>query len=363
MKYLFLDLEFASQMSGISKVCEFGYVLTNEKFEIIEKNNFIINPDIYYIEWNKRVLRDILNRDMSEYEKSPNFKYYYEKIKDLLMSSDYIIGHSTIGDIDAINCELKRYEYEPLKFKFIDVKEIYKAYNNINTDISVHNILNSLDLVGDDNIHDAESDAYNTMLEFKELLNRLEVNIEEMLILCPECLDYCENYKIASIENKNKNLQEDSVLTDSSYISKNTYRRVVESIKPNKTGNGLLKGKKIYIGYVYIRMDFKRAIKLAQIIANEGGLFVRTKEEGDILVACLEGEVIKFDELCVNDSTKKVILIDEFYNMINTSEEEVEKMKLPTIELYKRKGSFSFDECRKKEKITLGDLIKEKMGK
>lgn len=29
MKYLFYDLEYASSKGGISKICEFGYVLTD----------------------------------------------------------------------------------------------------------------------------------------------------------------------------------------------------------------------------------------------------------------------------------------------------------------------------------------------
>ena len=54
MRILFFDLEYASCKNGC-KICEFGYVITNEKFEIIERNNLIINPYIstmliiYYI--------------------------------------------------------------------------------------------------------------------------------------------------------------------------------------------------------------------------------------------------------------------------------------------------------------------------
>ena len=38
-KYLFFDLEFAASPQSGKKICEFGYVLVNEKFELIERLN------------------------------------------------------------------------------------------------------------------------------------------------------------------------------------------------------------------------------------------------------------------------------------------------------------------------------------
>ena len=73
MRYLVFDLEYATSKGGVSKICEFGYVVTNEKFEIIEKGNFIIDPYINRNEWDYRVVRKILTRKIWEYEKSPRF--------------------------------------------------------------------------------------------------------------------------------------------------------------------------------------------------------------------------------------------------------------------------------------------------
>ena len=35
LKYLFFDLEYANSKGGINKICEFGYVITNENFDVI----------------------------------------------------------------------------------------------------------------------------------------------------------------------------------------------------------------------------------------------------------------------------------------------------------------------------------------
>lgn len=67
MRILFFDLEYASCKNGC-KICEFGYVITNEKFEIIERNNLIINPYISNDEWDWWALKHILTRTKKEYE-------------------------------------------------------------------------------------------------------------------------------------------------------------------------------------------------------------------------------------------------------------------------------------------------------
>ena len=41
MRYLFYDLEDATSKNNICKICEFGYVLTNEKFEVEKRGNIM----------------------------------------------------------------------------------------------------------------------------------------------------------------------------------------------------------------------------------------------------------------------------------------------------------------------------------
>ena len=59
MKYLFFDIECANCFDGKGKICEFGYVQTDENFSIIEKESFKINPcapfDKKGFEFNKKV--------------------------------------------------------------------------------------------------------------------------------------------------------------------------------------------------------------------------------------------------------------------------------------------------------------------
>ena len=110
MKYLFFDLEYASCKDGDKKICEFGYVVTNENFKVLEKGKYIINPNISRGEWDYRALRDILTRTREEYERCLNFKYHHLKILRLITESDYIFGHTVAGDVVAINQNYARYD-------------------------------------------------------------------------------------------------------------------------------------------------------------------------------------------------------------------------------------------------------------
>jgi flagellar basal body rod protein FlgG len=46
VKYLFFDLEFANSRDGKPKICEFGYVVTDEGFRVLSRGNLIIDPNI-----------------------------------------------------------------------------------------------------------------------------------------------------------------------------------------------------------------------------------------------------------------------------------------------------------------------------
>ena len=45
MEYLFFDIECANSFDGGGKICEFGYVITDEQFQIKEKKMYLI--DVY----------------------------------------------------------------------------------------------------------------------------------------------------------------------------------------------------------------------------------------------------------------------------------------------------------------------------
>ena len=127
MKYLFFDLEFASSKHG-SKICEFGYVITDEKFDVIKRNNLIIDPNIKGADWDYYVLKNILTRSRKEYETKENFEYHYEQINWIIKQADYIFGHTMDSDAKALDDDCKRYNLPSIDFIFYDINRLYALF-------------------------------------------------------------------------------------------------------------------------------------------------------------------------------------------------------------------------------------------
>ncbi len=367
MNYLFYDLEYATSKGGDIKICEFGYVLTNEYFDIKDKGNFIIDPYITRSEWDWRVVRIILTRSVSEYESNPTFSYYYDDIKKLIEGADYIIGHSLNGDAKALNDDCKRYNKPSLDYDFYDVKTIFKEYSNTKKDTSVENILIALNIKGEDNNHDAETDAYNTMLELKKILETLDLSFEEVIELCPSSKDRTENYIVESIEKSRiKKEQEfiDNLNGDGSNDIKKysdnrkRYLQFLDNVKPNGTGKNKFKGKKVSISINYEEHHYKQVLNLIQMIVNEGGQVVLKASLSDIFVkydVYMEDGTIRTDsrfnyviEANNNGSNIEIIDFTELLNRLDISEEELDAMPMISFDFLFKDGAIIKDKKDKR---------------
>lgn len=280
MNYLFFDLEYATSRNGLAKICEYGYVITNEKFEVIKRGNLIINPNINKKQWDIQVVNDILTRSIEEYELYPKFDYYYYQIDSMIKKADYIIGHTLSGDANALNNECRRYNKDSINYVFYDIKEFYKQYKNSKDSTSVTNILKELNIKGEGKKHDAESDAYNTMLELKEMLHNLDLTFEELCELVPEAKDETINFSVKSLEkvldekisriinvNKNGNGLH-------RYKNRNNYikfRQFLDNVKPNGPLSNTFVNKVVLISLVYQENHFIQMLNLVQLIVNNSG--------------------------------------------------------------------------------------------
>ena len=348
MKYLFYDLEFASQSHGKSKICEFGYVVTNEDFEVIDEGNFIINPNIPYYEWDKYVVSHLLNRKKSVYLNSPFFYTYYVDIDNLISNADYVFGHSLNGDAKALNDELERYNLPAINYEFYDVKNFYKQFSNIKRDVSVTEILKNLNIDGDDRAHDAQVDSYNVMLVLKKMKDELKVSIEELIMLCDATLDKSYDYKVESIERGRQLRAEQSKINadDTNLIKKygpnwRRFLQFLDNVKKSSEGHNLLKNKKITISLNYESEHYKQMLNLIQLITNEGGEY--------ILKGSLCNIYVKYDEILEDGSSRycsrlkyvneaisngtQIDIIDfyDFLKILGVTEEELNQMDFPWI--------------------------------
>lgn len=366
-KYLFFDCEFASCKGGQEKICEFGYVMVDESFNVIYKGNIIINPNIRANEWDYFALKKILTRKKDVYENMLLFPAYHKRIVALIQNADYILGHTIEADVHALNCELQRYNLPCLDFSFYDIKEMFKAYSDTRKDLSVENILNELGISGDSNRHDAESDAYNTMLELKEILEKLDFKLEELIELCPRAKDKTENFVIDSrlraeerpAERRKAMVEGDysdgsnDMLTMRRHCNKKTFVQFLDNVQVTAEGTGKFKDIKLSISINYECKHFKEMMNIVQIIKNEGGEYVLKGSESDIFVtyASFHDDGTpwlcnreKYVDIAISEGKNiKKISFDEFLNMLGMTNEELESLPLPPIDCLLREDAIIKD--------------------
>lgn len=371
MKYLFFDCEFASCKDGKEKICEFGYVVVDENFKELYKGNMIINPNIPANEWDYFALKKILTRKKEVYESKYIFPVFYERIAALIKGSDYVFGHSVSSDVHAVNCECERYGLPLLNYEFYDIKEMYKEYNATKSAVSVENIMSDLGIEGDNNKHDAGADAYNTMLELKTMVERLEITVQELIEICPKSKDFISDGKIDSkvrceqhrIERHKAMMEGDySDGTNEMFIlkrhsNKKTFLQFIDNVQPTAPGKNIFQGKNISISLNYEGTHFKEMMNLVQIIKNEGGTYVLKGSESDIFVTyeayhedgtprfCSR---LKYVDIAIGEGKPiKKVTLDEFLSILGITNDELEAMPLPSIDCLFREDAIIKDKKRK----------------
>lgn len=132
MNLIFFDIECASVSKNYAKICAFGYVVCDEQFNILKKEDILINPrGGFHLTDSKGDKGVVLPYDYGEFKKYPPFPKVYGYIKSLLEDENSaVLGHSTLNDVKYLNLETKRFKLPPFKFKFSDSQLIYKSYTN-----------------------------------------------------------------------------------------------------------------------------------------------------------------------------------------------------------------------------------------
>ena len=101
MKFVFFDIECAGVHKTYAKICVFGYVVCDEKFNILEKEDILINPRGKFELTDRKGEKGItLPYEYSEFAKQPDFRAVYPRIKALLEDEEAcVFGHAVLNDV------------------------------------------------------------------------------------------------------------------------------------------------------------------------------------------------------------------------------------------------------------------------
>lgn len=164
MNLLFFDIECASVYKTTAKICAFGYVLCDEHFNIIKKEDILINPKgKFHLTDGRGEHGLVLPYDYGEFKNYPAFPQVYGRLRELLQDKNNLVfGHATLNDVNYLDLETRRFKLPPFEFDFSDSQLMYMtSVNDFSRQFGLEYITKDLDV--EFTPHRAADDAYATM--------------------------------------------------------------------------------------------------------------------------------------------------------------------------------------------------------
>lgn len=176
MKYLFFDIEGACPK--LSTIATFGYALTDESFNVLAREDILMNPASRY-DWY--VVKNLLSYTKAELAKQPKFDAHYGKLKSLLEDGETIVcGYSIVNDLKYLNSECKRYSLPPLCFSFLDVQTLADKYFESKNQIGIERAYAMLEITDEILLHRSDEDALAAMKVAKKLCEKTGLTLPEL---------------------------------------------------------------------------------------------------------------------------------------------------------------------------------------
>ncbi len=371
MRYLAFDIECCDG----AHICEFGYVITDEDFNVKEQKDIIINPEHKFRLTGRPGGRDIyLSFTEEQYYSSPLFTEYYEEIKNLLERKDQVvIGHSVSSDAGFLKTACKKYNLPPINFSFFDSQKAYGEYANIKNSISLEKAESLLELPKPEHLHKSDEDALLTLQLVQAMCNRLEVTLPQLMELCPAACGSSENYMIRYKGNSLEEMLE-TVDKNPSALSNGKKERCIakfaKSVRPQgEIIKSKLNGKNYCFGRRFEMNNVKLALLLIQLMKNHGSTYNTKVIENDLYIATDE-EIIDgaqpntryamAQQKRETQQNFEILTFDELYKLIGVTEEELLKSHVPIIKecTIKKEAEKTFSTGKLDN--TIGALLRDK---
>ena len=276
MKFLFFDTECATCNNG-AKLCEFGYVLTDEKFRVIKKNNLLINPQARFNVYGFKRAGIKLAYSLETYRKSPTLQQRYPDIKKLLTAKNVLpVGYSCDNDARFLLSDFKRLGLTPFDYNYLDVLELIKVGLKREKNLSLDAVYSD---TGGENMthHEATSDALMTMEVLKYYLNERGESVKELL---KEYYAFGEVFKSRIVIGGRP-----FNYAPSGKMTPQNKRVLTKFITEKIPTEGILEGKSFCFEKEYERENFPVVIKAADLITDRGGKYTEILSLADFVIS------------------------------------------------------------------------------
>lgn len=273
MKFIFFDIECACVYKNTAKICAFGYVVADEKFQILEKRDILINPNGKFHLTDRDGEGIVLPYDYREFKKYPDFKVFYPQIKELLEGDDkLVLGHAVINDVKYLNLETKRYQLPSFSFRFADTQILYMALTEtFDRQAGLESLTQIFEV--DYTAHCAADDAYATMRIAQEMCERAQCSLLEFLQKYDINLGKIEEYQFhnCSARRRNEYLKEKNIEKRKRGEKRAKFNDFVYGYRVRPTSQEL-KGKRFSFSRS-IEENLPLAKKMVKALVSRGGKY------------------------------------------------------------------------------------------
>lgn len=293
MKYVFFDIECACVFKNVAKICAFGYIVTDEAFNVLQREDILLNPKGKFRLTDRKGHEGlVLPYEYEDFKKYPVFPSAYGKIKKLLEDKDSIVlGHATLNDVNYLNLETRRYKLPSFCFNFHDTQFFFMNTENCFT--RQWGLGAMAEVLGVEfTPHRAVDDAYATMRVCQAICGRENTDVEGLAARYGIRAGRIEGYTIrpcASTGLRSYLAERDEQKEKRARAHEEFYRFVNKNMHRRKKG-GSLEGK-VFCFSKDIEDDVTLSLKLAAAIFNAGGRYTSHPAECNVYIARGQGGV------------------------------------------------------------------------
>ncbi len=314
MKYLFFDIECANCLNGEGKICSFGYVLTDENFNVLKKRDIIINPKAPFLLGNGKNGNGIkLAYPLFRFDWAHTFPYYYQEIRRLLLSKDHFpIGFADDQDINFLLYTCKRYNLPTLYFDYLDVQSLDMVLSSSTQPRGLSFLIESFGLEKGV-CHKSDEDALMTMEILSRLVSDSKMNLSKLIKQHPQVVKSVDQF----IKNKKLQVEKKKKLQHVKDMLNDLYQSDPNKINLEKIDQHFFK-KTIFIKPSVFYSKPILLEEYAKYLKEKGFIFLKTLNKAPDYYIC--GEKDDTHTIKVNFHHSRVYTFNSFIAYLKKSD-------------------------------------------
>ncbi len=278
MNYVFFDIECANCLNGEGKMCSFGYVLADDRFNVIKKKDILMNPSAKFMLGNAKTGEGIkLAYPLFKFERQHTFPHYYKEIKNLLEDKNNLcFGFAVAQDVSYLSYSCRRYDLPVIDFSFFDIQKFEKLIHKRKDISGLDSLIEEYHLEAY-TYHRSDDDALMTMEVFHSIIETENINVMDAINKYPSALNETERF-----------LEEQETRKKQKLIKKKHLEKIHQFFdSPHQPFNMNLFNPKLYkktffieYGLLYEEIDF--FLKSKESMEAHGIIITRNPMEADV---------------------------------------------------------------------------------